>query len=376
MRADAVVIGGGVVGCSVAYHLARAGMQGIIVLDRGSGSTERATGGFRAQFASDINVRLSLVSLEKLLRFADETGVDPGYQPCGYLFIASAAQQLERLREALAVQRTAGYTQARELSADEVLTHNPHLAPDGILGGTFSQTDGFLRPTEIQRGYREAAIRLGVRFFQASARQLRKLGTRLVAVETDGDTLACGAVVNAAGPWAAEVARMAAIELPIVPLRRQVAVTAVTDALPEPMPMTVFADGFHCRVRDQRVLLLQPSPPAQDAYDVSVDPSWVESVLASGRARLPSLRDVPLASSYAGLYEMSPDEHAIIGFAEGVDNLLLVNGSSGHGVMHSPALGQLSAEILTLGRARSLDTSELRPTRFREGRPNPIRTLL
>ena len=371
-----VVIGGGVVGCSVAYHLARSGVQRVIVLDRGGGSTERATGGFRAQFASTVNVRLSLLSLEKLLRFAEETGVDPGYRPCGYLFIASAAQQLERLREALLVQRAAGYNQARELSAGEVLASNPYLAPDGILGGTFSQTDGFLRPTEIQRGYREAAIRLGVKFLHASARQLGKLGSRLVEVSTEADKLTCGAVVNAAGPWAAEVARMASVDLPIVPLRRQVAVTAPTEVLPESMPMTVFADGFHCRVRDGHVLLLRPSPPAADAFDVSVDSAWLQTVSACGRARLPCLRNVPLASSYAGLYEMSPDEHAVVGLAEGVDNFLLVNGSSGHGVMHSLALGQLSAEILTLGQASSLDIAELRPSRFREGRPNPVRTLL
>lgn len=376
MRADVVVIGGGVVGCSVAYHLARAGVERVTVVDRGGGSTERATGGFRAQFASAINVRLSLVSLEKLLRFADETGVDPGYQPHGYLFIASELPQLERLRNGLSVQKEAGSMAAHELSAQEVLAHNPFLSPEGIVGGTFSAIDGFIKPTEIQRGYREAAARLGVRFLQSSARQLRKLEHRVVEVETDGESLPCGAVVNAAGAWAAEVARMVDVVLPVTPLRRQVAVTAVTTVLPESMPMTVFADGFHCRVRDQRVLLLQPSPAAEDTFDVSVQPEWVAQVRASASARLPCLRDVPFASTYAGLYEMSPDDHAILGFAPGVDNFLLVNGSSGHGVMHSPALGQLATELLTLGKASTVDLSELRPSRFQEGRPNPVRTLL
>jgi sarcosine oxidase, subunit beta len=376
MTADVVVIGGGVVGSSIAYHLARAGAHQITVVDRGGGSTERATGGFRAQFATAVNVQLSLLSLGKLRSFFDETGVDSGYRPCGYLFIASAVEQIERLREALAVQRAAGYTEARELSASEVRAHNPYLAPDNILGGTFSPTDGFLLPTEIQRGYREAALRLGVRFLPSSARRLRRLGRRLVEVHTQAETVSCGAVVNAAGPWAAEVARMADVEVPVAPLRRQVAVTVPTFALPENMPMTVFADGFHCRVRDGRVLLLRPSSPAADPFDTSVDPLWVEGVLECGRARVPTLRDVPVASTYAGLYEMSPDEHAILGFAEGVENFLLVNGSSGHGVMHSPALGQLAAELLTLGMARSLDLHPLRPSRFREGQPNPIRNLL
>ena len=376
MNAEVVVLGGGVVGSSVAYHLAGAGVGPVTVVDRGSGSTERATGGFRAQFASEVNVRLSLLSLEKLRSFADDTGVDPGYAPRGYLFVATAPAERERLRQALAVQRAAGSHHAREVSAAEVLTLNPRLAPDGILGGTFSPVDGFLRPTEIQRGYREAAGRLGVRFVETTARSLTRRGSRVVDVVTDAGTLPCGTVVNAAGPWAAEVGRMAGVEVPVVPLRRQVAVTAPTDVLPASMPMTLFADGFHARVRDGSVLLLQPSDPTPDPFDVSVDPAWVESVLAAGRGRLPCLRDVPVAMSYAGLYEMSPDDHALLGWATGVENLLLVSGSSGHGVMHSPALGQLAAELLAEGATRALDVSALRPSRFAEGRPNPVATLL
>jgi sarcosine oxidase, subunit beta len=376
MKADVVVIGGGVIGWSVAYHLAREGRHRIIVVDRGGGSTERATGGFRAQFATAINVKLSLLSLEKLHRFEEETGVSSGYQPSGYLFVASVPEQLHHLREALAVQQSAGYAAAFEVSGSEVLEHNPHLAPEGILGGTFSDIDGFLRPTEIQRGYREAALRLGVQFLQATVRELKTLAARVVEVRTEAESVACGAVVNAAGPWAAEVAQMAGVDLPVTAWRRQVAVTVPTAALPGTMPMTIFADGFHCRVRDGRVLLLRPSPPATDAFDTSVDPAWVESVLETGRARVPTLRDVPFASAYAGLYEMSPDEHAIVGFDESVANFLLVNGSSGHGVMHSPAIGQLAAELLTLGAARSLDIHALRPGRFREGQPNALRSLL
>jgi sarcosine oxidase, subunit beta len=376
MRADVVVVGAGVVGCSVAYHLAKAGGLRVSVVDRGGGSTERATGGFRAQFATAVNVRLSLVSLQKLLRFAEETGVEPGYRPCGYLFVASTTSQLQRMRDALTIQRAAGSEAARELSRAEVLACNPFVSPEEFAGGTFSPVDGFLRPSEIQRGYREAAIRLGVRFLQATVLRMKRLGDRIIEVATDAESLPCSTVVNAAGPWAAEVARLAAVDVPVTPLRRQVAVMAPTNVLPESMPMTVFGDGFHFRVRDGRALLLRPSPPAVEPFDVSVDPHWVDSVLGVARARVPALREVPVASSYAGLYEMSPDEHALLGFAEGAENLLLVNGSSGHGVMHAPALGQLAAEVLTLGQARTLDISTLRPSRFREGAPNPVRPLL
>jgi sarcosine oxidase, subunit beta len=376
MTADVVVIGGGVIGWSVAYHLAMAGARRVTVVDRGGGTTERATGGFRAQFATPVNVRLSLLSLEKLRTFADETGVDSGYAPCGYLFIAAHALQLARLREAIAVQRQAGFTGARELSAEGVLACNPFLAPGGFVGGTFAPTDGFIRPTEMQRGYREAAQRHGVGFLQSAVREVRRLGSRVVEVSTATHTLACGAVVNAAGAWAAEIGRLAAVDIPVVPLRRQVARTVATSALPETMPMTVFADGFHCRIRDGHALLLQPSAAATDPFDVSVEPAWVDAVVETGRTRLPPLRDVPLDSTYAGLYEMSPDEHALLGHAEGLDNFMLANGSSGHGVMHAPALGQLAAEMLILGKARTLEVDELRPSRFREGKPNENRSLL
>jgi sarcosine oxidase, subunit beta len=376
VTADIVIVGGGVIGASVAYHLAASGTARVVVVDRGDGSTARATGGFRVQFGSEINVRLSLLAREKLLRFEEETGVDPGYRPCGYLFIAATTEQLGRMREAGAVQRAAGFQGARELSPPEVLAANPALASEGIAGGFFCPLDGFIRPTEIQRGYREAATRLGATFLTDSVAGFRLKGGRIVAALTDRGSIDCGTVVNAAGPWAGAVASLAEVSLELTPLRRQVAVTAPTDRLPADMPMTIFADGFHLRVRDGQVLLLQPSEPADEPFDVGVDPSWVEAVARTAAARIPCLRGLPIESSYAGLYEMSPDEHAILGPAQEVPNLFLVNGSSGHGVMHAPALGQLVSEMLRTGAARSLDVSPLRPSRFREGRPNPIRSLL
>ncbi len=376
MTADIVIVGGGVIGASVAYHLAASGTERVVVVDRGDGSTARATGGFRVQFGSEINVRLSLLGREKLLRFEEETGVDPGYRPCGYLFVASTAEQLGRLREAAAVQRAAGFQGARELSPAEVLAANPAVSPRDVAGGFFGPIDGFIHPTEIQRGYREAAIRLGVTFLADTVVGFRLEGGRIVAALTAQGSIGCGTVVNAAGAWAGAVAALVGVPLELAPLRRQVAVTAPTERLPADMPMTIFADGFHLRVRDGRVLLLQPSPPADEPFDVRVDPTWVEGVTRTARARIPCLRGLPVESSYAGLYEMSPDEHAILGPAQEVPNLFLVNGSSGHGVMHAPALGQLVSEMLRAGAAQSLDASPLRPSRFREGRPNPVRSLL
>ncbi len=383
--ADVVVIGAGVIGASVAYHLAVHGYGNIVVLDQGSqpgeGSTGRATGGFRAQFGSDINVRLSLLSREKLQRFQDELGIDPGYRPCGYLFLARQHAELDLLLAAQAIQKAAGLHEARYVTQSDIRQINPAVKTDDLLGGVFCHTDGFIRPLAIANGYMTGAARLGVRFiYGAPCTGFRMDRNRITAVCTSSDQIATGCVVNAAGTWAARVASYARVDLPVTPLRRQVAITHPGDFLPEEMPMTIFCeDGFHLRVRDGRVLLLWPDQPVvADPFDTTSDDQWLEEVTWRAYQRVPCLAGVPIdrKSCWAGLYEMSPDKHALLGQAPGVNNLYLVNGSSGHGVMHAPALGQLLAEIILNGKAHTLDTYALRPSRFAEGQPNQASVLL
>lgn len=375
--AEVVIVGGGVIGASVAWHLARGGCTDVLVLDAapgpGQGSTGRATGGFRAQFGSVPNIRLSLLSRDALRRFEDDTGVDPGYQPVGYLFLARHAAELEVLLEAQALQHAEGLHEARRVDADEARALNPAIRGE-VAGGTFCPTDGYIRPLQILRGYVEAAERLGARFaFGRGCTGLRMEGGRVRGVRTPAGEIAAGCVVNAAGAWAAGVAEMAGVHLPVRPLRRQVALTEPCTLLPAGMPMTIFCDdGFHLRVRDGRVLLLWPDEPAgPDPFAAAVEDAWVDEVVRRARERLPCLRDAAIdrAGCWAGLYEMSPDHHVLLGAAPGVPNLYLANGSSGHGVMHAPAIGQLLAEIILHGAARSMDTHPLRPGRFDDGEP-------
>jgi sarcosine oxidase, subunit beta len=384
--ASVAVIGGGVIGASVGYHLALRGWRDVLILDRGAGpgegSTSRATGGYRAQYGTPINVRLSLLAREKLCRFQAETGVDPGYSPAGYLWIGAGEPELAALREGQRIQHAEGLSEALEVSPDDVARLNPALAAGGIAGGVFCPTDGFIKPLRMLEGYLAAGARLGVRAewgTEATGFALRRDGT-ISAVLTSRGPIGVAAAVNAAGPWAATVADWAGVALPVTPLRRQAAATVPCDLLPETMPMTIFAgDGFHLRVRDGRVLLLWPTPGVEGRpFDYSVDPAWVRQVTAMAHQRVPVLRrtEIEPAACWAGLYEMSPDKHAILGPAPGCSNLFLVNGSSGHGVMHSPALGQLLAEIMSDGLASTLDVRALRPTRFAEGDPNPVSGLL
>lgn len=383
--ADVVIVGAGVMGASVAWHLTTLGCRSVILLDSasspGTGSTGRATGGFRAQFASAINVRLSLLSREKLRHFHDATGGECGYQPVGYLFLAADQDQLTTLGEALAVQRAAGLIESRMVSLDEIATLNPSIVLDGVVGGSFGDTDGYIRPLGILQGYLDAAVRAGAEVqYDCGPIGIERDGNRLGSVTARGGRIAAANVVNATGAWAADLALLAGVTLPVTPVRRQVALTAPTTALPASTPMTIFAeDGFHFRVRDGRVLLLWPvETTGASRYDTTFDAGWLDGVTARAHRRVPALRQVSIdrAGSWCGLYEMSPDHHAILGAAPGLPNFWLINGSSGHGVMHAPALGQLLAEMILAGRTTSLDVHALRSTRFLEGAPNPAPVLL
>ena len=331
---DIAIIGAGVVGASIAYHLARRGCD-VIVADRapdfGAGSTPKATGGFRAQFDSETNVRLSMLSRRKLLTFEEETGVDPGYVPRGYLFLACNDDELRALAEAQRVQHACGLTEARMIDAREAREINPKIGDDSVIGGAFCPTDGFIRAMNILRGYTEAGKRLGVRFL----------------FNTPEEDVSARIIINAKGAWCGP---------PVVPMRRNVVATVPTDVLDASMPMTVWAgDWYHLRVRDGRVLLLWPDDPVID------DDAWLDEVIRMTRARMPCLNDVPLGERWSGLYEMSPDKHALLGRV--AENRYVANGSSGHGVMHAPALGQLLAELIVDGRA-SIDITALDPLRF------------
>jgi len=351
-RAEIVILGGGVIGWSVAWHLARRGRRDVLVLDRshelGAGSTSKATGGFRLQFDNETEVRLSLLSRTKLRAFEEETGIDSGYRPYGYLFLACNAGELETLRAAQAVQHACGVTEARMVSPAEARELSPAIEDATIAGGTFCPSDGFLRPMNILRGYRDAAERLGVRFAGgAEFLGFREEHGRIVAAQTSAGEVQGSVFINALGAWAGP---------PVTPLRRNVAATVATVLLPESTPMTIWSgDWFHFRVRDGRVLLLWPDDPVVD--------DWLEQVQRMTRDRAPRLASLPIEECWSGYYEMSPDGHAILGPSPRYGNLFLANGCSGHGVMHSPALGELLAQMILDGHT-SIDVSALRPDRF------------
>lgn len=368
MSPDVIILGGGIIGSSSAYFLAKAGLK-VLVLEQdtqapkdhtASSSAARATGGFRVQYGTKINVELSLLARQVLLGLEFETG----YQPFGYLFLATSNSELSNLQDALLVQRAAGLSVSRMVTPSEIASLNPALSLEGVLGGSYCPWDGFVRPLLMRRGFAEIAMQHGAEFRYGISAKLEVQSGRVV-VKTNNEQLEAGAVMNATGAWAGTLG----IPIAVTPEKRQIAQTVPTRILPPEMPMSIFCDtGFHLRVRDGRVLLLRPSSlTSSHPFDLSPDLSWTAPMLQEAHTRVPTLRGVAIEQVWAGLYENSPDKHAIFGRHPEFSNLYLVNGSSGHGTMHSPAFGLLLQELILYGKTRSLDMQILRPERFLEG---------
>lgn len=369
-RAEVVIVGGGIVGASVAYHLASRGVRDVVVLERdeiGSGSTTRNAGGVRLQFSTEINVLLSLRSLPRIERFAEEMGVDPHLRQVGYLFLITAARDVAPFEQSLAMWQRLGVP-AQRLDAAGVSKVFPELRVDDLRFATFCQRDGYCDPTSLLNGYVARAREKGVSFREHEpAVAIRREGDRVTAVRTTKRDIACPVVVNAAGAWAAEVGRLAEIDLPIRPLRRQIFVTDPVPGLDREFPLTVeFATTLYFHRESGGVLMGMADPTDGPGFDSSVNWDFLPALVERALYRLPILERANVKTGWAGFYEDTPDKHPIIGAVPGLAGFLCAAGFSGHGIMHAPAAGEAIAEMIVDGRT-SLDVTPLAYDRFRRG---------
>jgi sarcosine oxidase subunit beta len=352
--ADVVIVGGGAIGASAAFHLARLGVTDVLLLERdalASGSTSKAAGGIRTQFADELNVRIALRSLDEFERFEELTGADIFFRQHGYLFLLDRDEDATAFRTALALQHSLGVP-SRELSPVEAAELVPQLVVDDLVAATYCARDGYATPEAVVQGYASAS---GVRVRQGCALTgIDVRGSRIAGVETTAGPIATDTVICTAGIWSREVAALAGLDLPVDGEARWMWFTPEDGGLPQRLPLTIdFSTGFYVHREGPGLAF---GGRERELADLA---PHIER-------RLPVLAELPIRSSWWGWYDVSPDWNAIVGEAAEPGRFLYATGFSGHGFQQAPAVGEHLAELVT-GRAPTLDLSAFALDRFAAG---------
>jgi sarcosine oxidase subunit beta len=369
-KAQIVIVGGGIIGAACAYYLTRKGIRDVFVLEQGEigaqGATSACLGGLRTQFSTRVNIRFSLISREVYRRFKDEFGIDPGFDPSGYLFLAATPEQwnafepTKRLMEELSLPIDL-------LSPRETALRWPFIRVDDLMGGSYTEDDGFYNPMDILGAFVKKA-RQGGAFFLEKIRVSGILTSKhqVVKVQTEtGKSIQPGMVINAAGPWAGQVAAMAGLKLPVEPLKRHLFFTDTFDEIPNAFPIIIDINSGWYLKREGRGLILG-GPTGEKDFSRHVDFDAAEWTAEQSVNRVPALEHARMIRGWVGHYEMTPDHHAVIGAFPELRNFICVAGFSGHGFQHAPAAGMAVAELISDGKVHIEDIAPLRPTRFRE----------
>jgi len=361
--ADVVIIGGGIVGSSIAWHLTHGGCKNVLVIERessqGKGSTGKSMGGVRAQFSTPVNIQMSLYSIPFYAKFEEVVGHPADYRPQGYLFLATKESHLAYLRANFARQKKLGLTTARLLAAEQIRAMLPQLRSDDVLGGSFCSTDGFVDPYSVMNGFMASAVEHGATLWKKT--EVTGITTDqqgAFRVETTRVPVSTRTVVNAAGAWSAQIAKFLGVDLPVEPLRRMLVPSEPFSDFPHSSPMVIdMSTGFHFRPEGRGFLLAWNDPEETPGYKIDFETAFIEKILMHAANRVPAFENLPInpKRAWAGLYEMTPDHHCILGPVASVPGFFLANGFSGHGVMHSPATGKILADLILQGKTDVVD---------------------
>jgi sarcosine oxidase, subunit beta len=377
-RASVVVVGGGVMGTSIAFHLAEAGVPDVLLVERdmlGEGSTSKAAGGVRAQFSDAVNVALGARSLEAYADFARRPGHEIDLHRDGYLFLLSRDEDVAAFTESVALQNTLGVP-SRVLDPAEAGRLCPLVETDGLVGAAYSPDDGFCTPEAVVAGYAAGARRHGARVVTGcEVTGVETDGGAVRAVETTRGRVETGAVVCAAGAWSRRLGEMAGVDLDVTPYRRQVVVTEALD-LPPHVPMTIdFATTFYFHPEGPGLLVGMSDADTPPGFDLRWDDAFLDRVAEAAARRAPSVLDAGLAHRWTGLYEVTPDHNALVGESPDVGRFLYATGFSGHGFLMGPAVGEVVRDLY-LGRTPPVDVSAFDARRFRTTGARPERNLV
>lgn len=376
--ADVVVVGGGVIGASIAFHLAEAGVD-VCLLERGElagGSTSRAAGGIRAQFSDPLNIALGLRSIQAFEAFGDRPGAEIDLHQVGYLFLLDREEDVAAFERSVALQNELGVP-SRFVSLDEAAQLCPLAGLDGVLATTYCPLDGHASPEAVVQGYAAGARRHGASVHtRLPATRVVVEGGVVRGVETPGGTIATRTVVCAAGVWSPQLAATAGVELPVVPHLREVGFTGPAPGLPERVPLTIdFSTGFYFHREGPGLLFGMADPEQPPGLDAPTDPDWLEKVMTVAERRCPPLLDLGLAGGWKGAYEITPDHNALVGESPDVERFLYATGFSGHGFLQGPAAGEIVRD-LALGREPFVDIGPLSVERFAAAAPRPEHNVI
>jgi len=370
-QADAVIIGGGIIGVSVAFYLAREKYGNVVLLEKetllGTGSTCKAAGGIRAQFSDKTNIRMSMLSAEIFTRFKDETGHDALFDQVGYMFLLEEEDAIKRFTADYELQKSLGLNVSL-LKPEDIKQIAPQVSLEGIQLATFCPDDGLGDPAEFLTGYEKAAREHGAEIaIETEATGIVVESGKVTGVKTNQGDISTPLVIDCAGPLSKYVGKLAGVEVRVEPIRRQIVTTGELDFVKPSFPMVVdVKSGLYFHKESKGLLLGWADPAVQPSFDISIDPDYTDTILEKALDRIPLLETAEIANQWAGLYETTPDHLAIVGWEPSVEGMFICAGFSGHGFMHSPAAGLITTEILT-GKEPSIDISPLSPERFAKG---------
>ncbi|MCD9196651.1 NAD(P)/FAD-dependent oxidoreductase [Aeromicrobium wangtongii] len=378
-HASVVIIGGGAMGVSAAYHLARAGVRDVVLLERGAlgeGSTCRAAGGVRAQFSDEVNILLGHRSLDTFERFATTFHQEIDLHQVGYLFLLDTAESVTTFEANIALQNSLGVS-THMISPREALALSPGISTDGLLAAAWAPRAGHCSPESVVLGYATAARRLGAQLVTGcEVTDIEVVDGAVAAVVTDRGRIHTDTVVCAAGAWSGQVGSLAGVDLPVTPLRRQVLITEPVASVSATTPFTIdFSTSYYFHHEGKGLLLGMSDPDETPGFELGRSEAWLPRLGEAMARRTPSFTEVGIRGGWAGLYEVTPDHNALIGEANGVSRFLYATGFSGHGFLMAPAVGEIVRDLY-LGTPPVIDVSSLDVARFDAGAARPETTIV
>lgn len=371
-RAQVVIIGGGIIGLSIAYSLAKRGCRDVVVLEKekflGAGSTGAGAGGIRQQFSTEINILLGITSVCMYEEFERELDCKIDFRQNGYLFLLTSENGWESFKNNVILQKKTGLSDVKLMSPKDVKGFVPLLNVDDVLGATFCPTDALADPNSVVQAYAKEARHLGVKIYtERAVTGIKIIGDKIDEVETKQGNISSNIVINAAGPYASLIGNMIGVYIPVSPVRRQIFVTTPFHEIPVSMPMVVdFETSLYMHPESGGLLMGMSDQNEQPSYNTHTDQEFMMRVIERAIHRMPILERAEIMRGWGGLYEVTPDYHPIIGTVPGITGLYCAAGFSGHGFMHAPVTGKLMAELILDGKT-FIDISSLSLTRFQEG---------